>query len=340
VLFWCDSRPLAWRPKRSFPRISLVRADKNASVKHDAGRAFLGELIDDAGLFPPARLSMEDALAAHERALASEAFWLVGRFVVPASRIGDLALALDDAPRPLGVTVVVDGATHLADGLQALGRAARGQSERVAIEALEVPFARLAGETDDERLAGLERLLAPADFPVPPDLYVEVSLGDSAEPQLVALERARGRGFAVAAKVRCGGLEASAVPAPAVLAHFLWTANRANVPFKGTAGLHHALPFDDPSIGARTHGFLNLIGGAVLARARGVDRHTLETLLSDRDPANFRLNGTHFSWSGIGADATEVAEARSDFVHSYGSCSLEEPLGDLRELALLPALTR
>jgi hypothetical protein len=317
-----------------------VRTDKNRNVKHDAGRAFLGELIDDAGLFPPARLSMEDALAAHERALASEAFWLVGRFVVPASRLSDLAVALDDAPRALGVTVVVDGVRPLEDVLHALGRTARVQFDRLAIEALEIPFTRLTGDTDDERLAGFERLLAPAEFPDAPDVYVEVALGDAVEREVVALERARARGFAVAAKVRCGGLEASAVPTPAALAHFLWTASRANVPFKGTAGLHHALPFDDPSIGARTHGFLNLIGGAVLARARGVDRHALETLLSDREPENFRLTAAHFSWSGIGADAAEVGEARANFVHSYGSCSLSEPLDDLRELALLPALTR
>jgi hypothetical protein len=310
------------------------------NVKHDTARAFLGGLIDDAGLFPPAALSMDAALAAHERALASEAFWLVGRFVVSASKFDEMALALDDAPRPLAVAVVVDGAMDLAAVLQALGRTARTRVERVAVEALEVPFARLAGETDDERLAGLERLLATADVPGQPDVYVEMSLGDSAEQQLVALERARGRGFAAAAKIRCGGLTASAVPAPSAVAHVLWTANRANVPLKATAGLHHALPFDDPSIGARTHGFLNLIGGAVLARARGIDRHTLETLLTDREAANFRLDAAHFSWRGIGADAAEVGEARANFVHSYGSCSLEEPLADLRELALLPALAR
>jgi hypothetical protein len=307
-------------------------------VKHDAVRAFLGELIDDAGLFPPARLSIEDALDAHERALASEAFWLVGRFVAAASRLADLAAALDDAPRPLAVTVVIDGAQPLEMSFEALGRTARTHADRIGIEAVEVPFARLEGATDDEQLAGLGRLLAATDFPAAPDVYVEVLLGDTLEAQLVALQHARSSRLEVAAKVRCGGLEASTVPSPASLAHFLWSANRFNVPFKATAGLHHALPFDDASIGARTHGFMNVIGGAVLARARGIDRHTLETLLSDRDASNFQLDATLFSWSGIGADASEIGDARANLVHSYGSCSLEEPLADLRALAMLPAL--
>ena len=309
-------------------------------MRHDAARAFLGELIDDAGLFPPARLSIEDALAEHERSVASESFWLVGRFVVPASKFAELAAALDDAPRPLAATVVVDGTQPFAEALQTLGSAARAQVERLALEALEVPLARIAGETADDRLGALEREFGAAGFPEPPAVYVEVAFDERTEAHLAALQRARARGFALAAKARCGGLEAQAVPSVAALAHFVWTANRLEVPFKATAGLHHALPHDDPAIGARTHGFLNLIGGAVLARARGIDRHTLEALLSDRDPANFRLDAAQFSWSGIGADAGEIGVARAQFIHSYGSCSLDEPVADLRALAMLPALVR
>jgi hypothetical protein len=33
----------------------------------------------------------------------------------------------------------------------------------------------------------------------------------------------------------------------------------------------------------------------------------------------------------------EIAEARERFAHSFGSCSFEEPLADLRALGLLPA---
>jgi hypothetical protein len=298
-------------------------------VKDDAAREFLGELVDDAGLFPPAGLSMGDALRGNESARASDAFWLVGRFVVPASRFAEMTAALDDVPRPLSVSVVLDG-TALATLVDA----------RVAVEALEVSLARIAGETNDTRLAALERDIAAAGFSQGPAIYVELATGDSAEEELLALHRARARGFPAFAKVRCGGSSANAVPSAAALAHFIWTANRLEVPFKATAGLHHALPFDDVSIGARTHGFLNAIGGAILARARGIDRHTLDAMLADRDPANFRLDATHFAWSGIGADASEVAAARERFVHSFGSCSLDEPVNDLRDLGLFSALVR
>jgi hypothetical protein len=73
----------------------------------DARRALLAELIDHAPLYPPASLPLAEALAEHERARASEDAWLVRRFVVPASRLGELGHAelrlsvVLDAPAPL-----------------------------------------------------------------------------------------------------------------------------------------------------------------------------------------------------------------------------------------------
>jgi hypothetical protein len=49
----------------------------------DARRALLTRLFDHAPLFPPASMSLPDALAEDERAQASEDAWLLGRFVVP-----------------------------------------------------------------------------------------------------------------------------------------------------------------------------------------------------------------------------------------------------------------
>jgi hypothetical protein len=63
----------------------------------DARRALLTGLIDHAPTFPPAQLPLDEGLAEHRRVLASDAGWLVRRFVCPASRLpelGDEALRL------------------------------------------------------------------------------------------------------------------------------------------------------------------------------------------------------------------------------------------------------
>lgn len=57
----------------------------------DAIRAALSVLIDHAPLFPPANLSVPDALAEDRRARIDEHAWMLARLVWPASRLDELA---------------------------------------------------------------------------------------------------------------------------------------------------------------------------------------------------------------------------------------------------------
>lgn len=49
-------------------------------------RVLLGRLIDYAGLFPPAALTMQDAVRNYARYRDGDHAWALGRFVVPAAR--------------------------------------------------------------------------------------------------------------------------------------------------------------------------------------------------------------------------------------------------------------
>jgi len=294
--------------------------------------AFLAESIDDAGLFPPAQLSMIDALAAHERYEASPEYWMIGRFIAPAARAGELMQRLESAPHPLSTSFVLDGVESLAHLA-----VTRDAPSVLALEAFECRFASLPGATPDERLRALFEAAHAAGFSRDLPAYVELDARDTEglAPALAALARMRERGYEACAKLRCGGLTADAAPAPGVVAAFLWEANRLRVPFKATAGLHHPVRGFNEEAGFPMHGFLNVIGGAVLACARGLDRTTLERLVADENAASFRLEAERFAWSGIGADAAEVGQARAQFVHAFGSCSFEEPIADLYALGIL-----
>ena len=41
-------------------------------------------------------------------------------------------------------------------------------------------------------------------------------------------------------------------------------------------------------------------------------------------------------WRSHRIGTEQLRSARSEFAHSFGSCSFEEPVGELRELGLLP----
>ncbi|HEX7152117.1 MAG TPA: hypothetical protein VF618_11580 [Thermoanaerobaculia bacterium] len=60
-------------------------------------------LIDYAGLFPPAKLPMEEAVRTYERHRESERSWALGKFVVPAARTHEVPTNI-----PLSVLAAVD----------------------------------------------------------------------------------------------------------------------------------------------------------------------------------------------------------------------------------------
>lgn len=54
-------------------------------------RALLTEIIDYAGLFPPAQLSMPEAVANYAAYKNNRYKWILGRFVVPVERLEEFA---------------------------------------------------------------------------------------------------------------------------------------------------------------------------------------------------------------------------------------------------------
>ena len=143
------------------------------------------------------------------------------------------------------------------------------------------------------------------------------------------------------AKIRTGGLVAEAVPPSSQVGEFLWTAAARRIPFKATAGLHHplrsvrALTYAIDSPRAAMHGFVNVFAAAALAW-NGMDLEHTVALLEERDPSAFSFREDRFVWRHHSLTTQQVQDARREFAHSFGSCSFEEPVTELRELGWLP----
>ena len=63
-----------------------------------SARALLGGVVDYAGLFPPAALSMADAVAEYAAAQRGADAWMLGRFVLPAAPAGRVRRGAGGAP--------------------------------------------------------------------------------------------------------------------------------------------------------------------------------------------------------------------------------------------------
>jgi hypothetical protein len=293
-----------------------------------AVRTGLSRLIDYAGLFPPAQLQMLDALREYALARSEAHAWMLGRFIVPATKIESLLEELPHAEQePVALSVIVDAGndprTWLSNVQRLMARIAefRGGEQRISIEALEVPLAPLATERETydagigqyaaaARQAGVEDLPAYLEFPR--DRHWDRALTGG----IFALARHR-----LHAKVRCGGPSAENVPSPGELAAFLAAAASEDVVFKATAGLHHPVRHFNESAGFVMHGFLNLLFAAARAKS-GSNVAQIARVLECEDASAFRF------------DRAEMEEARAFFI-SYGSCSFREPVEDLQALGLL-----
>jgi hypothetical protein len=66
------------------------------------------------------------------------------------------------------------------------------------------------------------------------------------------------------------------------------------------------------------------------------DRGLLVSVLNEEDSRAFEFAGDELRWRGRRLTAEQIQTARREFAHSFGSCSFEEPVADLRESGYLP----
>jgi hypothetical protein len=286
---------------------------RTSGASAPALQAAFGALIDYAGLFPPAKLPLAQALAEYSAARAGPHAWMLGRFIVPAR----LLAQLPEAPAvPLSAIVESDPAALAA--FVALRE--RGDP----IEAVEIPPGKGVSMWTLRAATGLPAL--PVFLEIPP-----AGLEPDILDRLTKVLASTGLG----AKLRCGGTMREAFPSVEEVAHFIGAAVRAGVPFKATAGLHHPVRHVDAASGFPMHGFLNILAAAALARR--VDGVTLERIIAEEDAAAFAFDDTSFAWRDERIGVDELATARRTTFVSYGSCSFAEPVDDLIALQMLPS---
>lgn len=289
-------------------------------------RALLSGIVDYAGLFPPAALDLDTASRNYDTYLSGEHAWMLGRFICPATRLAELQACMRTECN-WNISALVD-ATDLDEQLRLVQDFNSEHIRRSTVDTLEI---KVNSACDVDALA-----LIPRDFTV----YCEVPLNDSLGTSLHAVASAGLR-----AKIRSGGLNAAAFPPAEELARFIIGCDTARVPFKATAGLHHPIRCNAPftyekdSTRGTMHGFLNVFLAAALFRhapeGAPLSRDELIAILDTDSPSEFRFDDNEVTWQDRRVSSDQLAETRANFAHSFGSCSFDEPINELRTLRLL-----
>lgn len=314
--------------------LQISQTVSDSADAFDAAGALLRGLIDYAGLFPPASLAMAPSVANHDAYSRSRWNWILGRFIVPVSRLDEFEVAFAELPASVHGTgstnwrlSVLLGADPLAD--VALIRefnarmAVSSSSRRAVVESVEV---KVTSAEEVRRLSGIIPSELACYFEVPPS-----SCGEC----IVAIA-----GCGRRAKIRTGGETADKFPAPESVIEFIRLCAAANVPFKATAGLHHPLrsahrfTYQPESPSGIMHGFVNVFLAAAFLRA-GIETGVALQLLDEQSAQAFHFDLDGVGWRQHRLNRREIAAARQDFSISFGSCSFTEPIDDLRSLHIL-----
>jgi hypothetical protein len=275
--------------------------------------ALLKGAIDYAGLFPPASLDLERTVDDYAAYRAGSDAWALGRLVLPASKVAEFADRWPEriAEWPISLVLGNDYDTELRLAVDS----------GMELDSVECKPAKR------EQIAEIRKRL-----PGSASLFVEAAAGVAIDDLLAAIAD-----FDACAKIRMGGVRADAIPGTGAVAHFLARCAEAGVRMKATAGLHHAvrgeyrLTYEADSAKACMHGFGNFFLAAVLAGAGGSEAE-VEEILADRNPANFSAGDDEIRWRDKAFSADAVQMMRENLVASFGSCSFEEPIADMRSM--------
>jgi len=294
-------------------------------------RALLSEIVDYAGLFPPAQLPLEKAVREYAAHLGEEKAWMLGRFIIPAQRLEELEPHLVLFSEPLQIIALGKGGRSEDEYLKNLNqdltsiksfRAAQGAA--VSVDSFEVRLPPLP--VTNVFIANVANQLREAELKQSHEFAVD----DHLELTMAALAAAD-----AGAKLRCGGVTADAVPAPEQVARFIVAARDAGVPVKFTAGLHHPVRHFSDDIQTEMHGFLNLYVGGMLAHTTSSEWQELASIIADQSPDAFALTGVGVEWRGRLVRSEDAARLRENSLLGQGSCSFAEPVADLHDMGWL-----
>lgn len=285
--------------------------------------ALLDALIDYAGLFPPAGLSMREAVANYARYRQGPRSFALARFVAPAGRLTELELEWTRSGMPpndpLRVSALVADPAHDLPLVNAFNERRGG-----IVDAIEV---KASSQAEIETI----RAAVPASLTT----YYELPLAHDLGTLIRDVRDAGGR-----AKVRTGGVTPEAFPSSRDIVRFMHECIATGTPFKATAGLHHPLrcvrplTYEPGSVTGMMHGFANVFLAATLLRERA-EQSTCIALLDDDDPANFTAEDDAITWRDVTIGSESIAQTRRDVAISFGSCSFEEPIADLEAIGWL-----
>lgn len=300
-------------------------------------RPLLESVVDYAGTFPPAGVSLKTAMAAYATYQKQPDHWLLGKYVLS---VADLPAFIKELLPQVRLTMGLDRhppvwplSLVLRDPLDVLSSPLlRSLHFYTATSYLSIAALEISPQPQE----ALEKIVSivKAQVPQSVETFFEIPLFSanqaSYQESLTLLQAHKAM-----AKVRTGGLSAQDFPSVMKLAQFIATCEQLKIPFKATAGLHH--PFYSQQrlpngSWVNMHGFLNIAIATALTHYAPLTAIEIAHLLQATCLEDF------MPWFDDVLPLElwfDLCQLRKQFFKGFGSCSFQEPLEGLIQLQRL-----
>jgi hypothetical protein len=280
---------------------------------------FLENIIDYAGIFPPAALPNEQAYTNYLELLGSKDSWIVGSLAWSATELPNLMKMVGNDE--VEIAVIGRGSSDWSSWQEA--RAQDAETMNQFIEAcpnaeISTYESRLTPTSEIETAIKALKKMSDATM-----IAIELPWGEPLEDALAAIAEAEWP----IVKFRTGGTQMEAYPSSEELASAIHQCVDLDLRFKLTAGLHEPLAHVEKTNGAWAHGFLNVVTAVSMAFHEDATIRELTEILNDGDSDNWKLSDT-LTWRHHTINKDQLEDVRS-FFGSFGSCSVSEPLAGL-----------
>jgi hypothetical protein len=318
-------------------------------MTYDSKRALLGSIIDYAGTFPPAALSLDKALQrASSWRKQGKHPWLMNKMVLPVADIKKLSPSMlysngaDGSPwlmAALGTACQSDNSAEFYKtvewDLRELRRCQeKGYQSSCRLEVVsyetKLPSSVVTAKSSSRILDFISPVLERTAHLTSngiKDLFFEVSLeGDfkqtvsnTTKALVDWLDENDELDLIPGIKFRTGG---TYLPSSEELAEGISQVTSHGLRFKATQGLHHAVTQD------KDFGFVNLFSALALAQGYGPEKFgtaQIKACLEEMSAKKFKFEKNQFSWNEFSMTTEEIEVARRSHGATFGSCSLDEP---------------
>ena len=321
-------------------------------------------LIDYAGLFPPAKLPLDQAITEYISHFRDQKKWMLGRFIIPISQLNDLEKFIPKFDNVGTLKLSVLGAQSNSDKeffeqtkkeISIIKEYRKKHEGKVSIEVIETKLPSQSPSKDVMakivKLLNSNNLEHYHEFPELP--YVGINYATNEEegdwddkitPVIEIISKLDNAGI----KLRCGGIVKEAFPSVEQVAAMIQNCSIYQVPLKFTAGLHHPIRHHSSEYSTEMHGFINMFSASAFASTfpkpnNEQEKFRMFILLSHmidcQNESDFEFTDDKMTWK-VGDDRDSrfeisketIEQSRENAAISFGSCSFQEPMDDLTQL--------